>query len=146
MKSHPSIHDHDVDPVETQEWLESFQSAHLQDPKRALYLLQRIDQYAKECGLIGSSIPYSSYRNTIPLEQQGAYPGKISPSRNAWLPSAVGTHCLWLSGPTRLNSVSSGYYIFLPFVKTPLEQPSKLFSCEEMAAQAAWLPPLLLHE
>lgn len=78
MKSHPSIHDHDVDPVETQEWLESFQSAHLQDPKRALYLLQRIDQYAKECGLIGSSIPYSSYRNTIPLEQQGAYPGNIA--------------------------------------------------------------------
>ncbi|MGF7111478.1 pyruvate dehydrogenase complex dehydrogenase (E1) component [Pseudomonas laurylsulfatiphila] len=63
----------EFDPVETQEWLESFQSAQIQDPNRALYLLGRLDQFAKEAGLAGSSVPYSSYRNTISLEKQGAY-------------------------------------------------------------------------
>lgn len=45
----------------------------MQDPNRALYLLGRLDQFAKEAGLAGSSVPYSSYRNTISLEKQGAY-------------------------------------------------------------------------
>ncbi|MGK8436812.1 alpha-ketoglutarate dehydrogenase [Ectopseudomonas hydrolytica] len=71
---HPDL---DADPVETLEWLESFQSVQMHDPKRALYLLGRMDQFAKEQGLINSSTPYSSYRNTIPLEHQGAYPGDL---------------------------------------------------------------------
>ncbi|MEO1902543.1 MAG: alpha-ketoglutarate dehydrogenase [Alcanivorax sp.] len=70
--------DVDLDPVETQEWLESFEAAQKQDPKRALYLLGRLDQFAREAGLLGSSVPYSSYRNTIPLDQQDAYPGDLA--------------------------------------------------------------------
>ncbi|MGP0174867.1 alpha-ketoglutarate dehydrogenase [Pseudomonas sp. NCHU5208] len=78
MKSHSLNPELDTDPVETQEWLESLQSAQLHDPERALYLLRRLEQYAKDSGLTGSSAPYSSYRNTIALERQGSYPGDLA--------------------------------------------------------------------
>ncbi|MES1939970.1 2-oxoacid dehydrogenase subunit E1 [Salinisphaera sp. T5B8] len=67
----------DLDPVETQEWLDAFEAVRTREPERALYLLDRLSQCARECGLLGSSVPYSSYRNSIDLAQQPAYPGDI---------------------------------------------------------------------
>lgn len=67
----------DIDPVESAEWLESFHAVQIQDPNRALYLLNLIDRYAKESGLISCKQPYSSYRNSISLEQQERFPGDI---------------------------------------------------------------------
>jgi len=71
--------DGDHNPTETREWLDSFDSVlRSADPARALYLLGRLEAHAKELGLIQVAAPYSAYRNTIPLERQGAYPGELA--------------------------------------------------------------------
>jgi pyruvate dehydrogenase E1 component len=68
----------DSDPTETREWLDALRSA-LQcgGPQRALYLLQQLDAQAQELGLFPHAQPFSAYRNSIPLEQQGSYPGDL---------------------------------------------------------------------
>jgi pyruvate dehydrogenase E1 component len=69
----------DPDPIETREWLESFEDVmRLGQPERALFLLRQLEERAKELGIVGSAAPYSAYRNTIPLERQGPYPGDLA--------------------------------------------------------------------
>jgi pyruvate dehydrogenase E1 component len=69
----------DSDIVETREWLESFDAViRAQDPTRALFLLRRLEEHAKELGLLAPPSPYSAYRNTLPLERQGQYPGDLA--------------------------------------------------------------------
>jgi pyruvate dehydrogenase E1 component len=69
----------DSDIVETREWIESFDALiHAQDSTRALFLLRRLEEHAKELGLLAAAAPYSAYRNTIPLERQGPYPGDLA--------------------------------------------------------------------
>jgi pyruvate dehydrogenase E1 component len=68
----------DNDPGETREWIESFDAvAHVQNPARALFLLRRLEKHAQERGLLAATAPYSAYRNTIPVERQGSYPGDL---------------------------------------------------------------------
>jgi pyruvate dehydrogenase E1 component len=68
----------DPDPEETRDWIESFDAViRTQDAARALYLLRRLEEHAKELGLLAAAAPYSAYRNTIPLERQGPYPGEL---------------------------------------------------------------------
>src|ERR1700722_18568612 len=68
----------DSDISETQEWLESFDALiRAQDSTRALYVLRRLEEHAKELGLLAPAAPYSSYRNTVPLAPQGRYPGDL---------------------------------------------------------------------
>ena len=68
----------DSDIGETQEWLESFDALiRAQDSTRALYVLRRLEEHAKELGLLAPAAPYSSYRNTVPLARQGRYPGDL---------------------------------------------------------------------
>ena len=69
----------DSDLVETREWIESFDALiHAQDSARALFLLRRLEEHARELGLLAAAAPYSAYRNTIPLERQGPYPGDLA--------------------------------------------------------------------
>jgi pyruvate dehydrogenase E1 component len=69
----------DSDIAETHEWLESFDAlVRAQDPTRALFLLRRLEEHAKELGLLTASTPYSAYRNTLPLARQGQYPGDLA--------------------------------------------------------------------
>jgi pyruvate dehydrogenase E1 component len=69
----------DSDVVETREWLESFDALiHAQDATRALFLLRRLEEHAKELGLLAPAAPYSAYRNTLPLARQGQYPGDLA--------------------------------------------------------------------
>ena len=69
----------DTDIVETREWLESFDALlHAQNPTRALFLLRRLEEHAKEFGLLAPAAPYSAYRNTLPLARQGQYPGDLA--------------------------------------------------------------------
>jgi pyruvate dehydrogenase E1 component len=42
---------------------------------RGLFLLKQLEERAQQLGIIAHVLPYSAYRNTIPLEQQGRYPG-----------------------------------------------------------------------
>ena len=67
----------DTDPQETREWLEAFERVLQNDRERGLYLLRRLEDYGKERGLVPVAPPFSAYRNTIALEQQGTYPGDL---------------------------------------------------------------------
>ena len=68
----------DSDPGETAEWCEALASTLVHcGPARARYLLQRLQAHALELGLERDAQAFSAYRNTLPVEQQGAYPGDL---------------------------------------------------------------------
>jgi pyruvate dehydrogenase E1 component len=69
----------DIDPQETREWLDSLEAVVGDSgPERGLFLLQQLEEQARNLGIIGNVQPYSAYRNTIPIEKQGAYPGDLA--------------------------------------------------------------------
>jgi len=70
----------DADPVETREWLESLDDvARVADPDRARFLLRQLEDHAHDVGLVaGAAAGSTSYRNTIPVERQGDYPGDLA--------------------------------------------------------------------
>ena len=71
-------HPVDADPTETREWVESLESVlRAAGPERALFLLNELEDQLRQKGLRASVQPYSAYRNTIPVEMQGAYPGDL---------------------------------------------------------------------
>jgi pyruvate dehydrogenase E1 component len=75
--AHPAARD--TDPQETREWTEALAAVvAAEGPARGLYLLDRLDEQAREIGLVPHVLPYSAYRNTIPLEHQGPYPGDLA--------------------------------------------------------------------
>ena len=66
----------DVDPAETQDWIESLDYA-LQNygPDRVRFLFKKIEEWAQRADVV---IPFSAntpYVNTIPVDQQHPYPG-----------------------------------------------------------------------
>ena len=61
----------DSDPAETAEWLESIESVFRHaGADRAEFILSALERKAKEIGVFSDVLPYSPYRNTIPLERQ----------------------------------------------------------------------------
>ena len=66
----------DIDPIETQEWLESLDSVlEREGPERAHFLLERLIDKTRRSG---AYLPFSAttaYLNTIPLSQQRPIPG-----------------------------------------------------------------------
>jgi len=72
----PSI---DTDPQETREWLDALDSVlATAGPARAEFLVQALQEQASAQGVAAHAQPFSAYRNTIPLERQGAYPGQLA--------------------------------------------------------------------
>ena len=73
--SAPAIAD-DIDPQETQDWLDSIDSVlRTHGPERAHFLLERLVDHARRSG---AYLPYSqntAYLNTIPTGQEPVYPG-----------------------------------------------------------------------
>jgi pyruvate dehydrogenase E1 component len=69
----------DADPGETQEWLDAL-AAVVRDAgrERGRYLLKQLEEQAQQLGILAHVPPYSAYQNTIPLEQQGPYPGDLA--------------------------------------------------------------------
>jgi pyruvate dehydrogenase E1 component len=68
----------DEDPGETVDWLASLSSLlRNTGAERVRYILSALDQRAKELGILPETLPYSPYRNSIPLEAQPPYPGDI---------------------------------------------------------------------
>ena len=67
----------DIDPIETQDWLRSIESVIREEgTERAQYIIEQIVKQARQGGvplLFGSST--SNYINTIPVEEEPAYPG-----------------------------------------------------------------------
>ncbi len=69
----------DSDPMETNDWVESLEAlSSVQGPKRAHFVLSRLQDRARRLGISTQALPYSSYRNTIPVSQQPAYPGDLA--------------------------------------------------------------------
>jgi pyruvate dehydrogenase E1 component len=67
---------HDLDPTETQEWVDSLNAVvRIAGPERAGFLLSRL---AGEALRVGAEVPYTgttAYRNTIPPEREAKSPG-----------------------------------------------------------------------
>ena len=69
----------DRDPVETREWLDALAAVLREDgPERARYLLRQLAESLHTQGGADLAQPFSAYRNTIPLERQGAFPGDVA--------------------------------------------------------------------
>jgi pyruvate dehydrogenase E1 component len=66
----------DLDPIETQEWLESLDGVlEVEGPERAHFLLEQVIEGARKKG---APVPFSAntaYLNTIPVEKQDPHPG-----------------------------------------------------------------------
>lgn len=73
---------HDVDPLETQEWLEALTAVLEQEgPERAHYLLEQLIDKARRSG---AHLPYkatTAYLNTIPPGQEPHMPGNLEMER-----------------------------------------------------------------
>jgi pyruvate dehydrogenase E1 component len=71
----------DIDPPETQEWLDALASVvKYEGPDRARYILDKLMQAAQQSGVpveAGGAIT-TPYCNTIPLAKQPAYPGDLA--------------------------------------------------------------------
>lgn len=68
----------DVDTEETKDWVEALEAVtDVAGPERAQYLLAQVQEKARFLGVTTSGLPYSSYRNSIPLSAQPAYPGDL---------------------------------------------------------------------
>src|SRR5690606_19518033 len=67
------------DDTELQEWLESMESVlRAEGPERAKQLFRAVRDYLTDAHVIVEDATLNTpYRNTIPLEQQPAYPGNI---------------------------------------------------------------------
>jgi pyruvate dehydrogenase E1 component len=69
----------DTDPDETREWLEALEAVvNVAGHDRAIALLRLLEEQAQQRGIVANVPPYSAYRNTIPAEQEGAYPGDLA--------------------------------------------------------------------
>ena len=69
----------DDDAAETRKWLDSLDAVvREQGPARARFLLERLGEQSRLLGIDAPSMTYSSYRNSIPLDQQGDYPGDLA--------------------------------------------------------------------
>ena len=66
----------DIDPTETQEWIESLEAVLREEGgERAHFLIEQLVALARQSG---ADIPFSAhtaYINTIPVEQQLQFPG-----------------------------------------------------------------------
>src|SRR5271169_39006 len=69
----------DSDPAETTDWLDSLESMFRHSgPERAEFILSALEHKARELGVYSDVLPFSPYRNTIPLEKQSRFPGDIA--------------------------------------------------------------------
>jgi pyruvate dehydrogenase E1 component len=70
--------EHSIDEIEISEWIESLDAV-VQNHGRssAKFILEAIENRAKELRVLYDPLPYSPYRNTIATEDQQPYPGDL---------------------------------------------------------------------
>ena len=72
----------DIDPIETQEWLESIESVmRARGPERAHFLLEKLVDFTRRSGAYLPFKPNTAYLNTISKAQEPDYPGDRSLER-----------------------------------------------------------------
>ena len=68
----------DSDPNETAEWLDALELVfRVAGGERAEFILSALYRKARDLGVVANVLPFGPYRNTIPLEKQGPFPGDI---------------------------------------------------------------------
>ena len=68
----------DLDPTETQEWLDAFDSiCRAQGDDRANYSLTQLQEHAAETGIQLPQSVTTPFRNTIPANREKAMPGDL---------------------------------------------------------------------
>ena len=68
----------DDDPAETRDWLDSLTAVIANSGvERAQHILRSLDRAAQNRGIALLEQPYSAYRNSIGVDQQGAFPGDL---------------------------------------------------------------------
>lgn len=68
----------DPDPFETSDWIEALDAVtDTQGPERAQFILSKVSDHARRLGVTTAGLPYSAYRNTIPLNRQPVFPGDL---------------------------------------------------------------------
>ncbi|MDQ3887502.1 MAG: pyruvate dehydrogenase (acetyl-transferring), homodimeric type, partial [Actinomycetota bacterium] len=102
----------DIDPDETDEWLQSFDGAVEQGgQQRARYLMLRLLQRARELGVGVPSLTSTDYVNTIPTENEPWFPGDEETERRyrAWIRwnAAIMVHRAQRPGVTVGGHISS---------------------------------------
>jgi pyruvate dehydrogenase E1 component len=96
----------DLDPVETQEWLESIDSVlKLHGPERAHFILERLIDYTRRSGAYLPFKPNTAYVNTIPTGREPEYPG------NRALERRIEAYIRWnaMAMVVQANRLSSEY-------------------------------------
>jgi len=70
--------DPDPDPIETAEWIDALEAMTAAAGRdRAQFVLAQVQERARRLGVTTAGLPFSAYRNTIPLARQPAYPGDL---------------------------------------------------------------------
>jgi pyruvate dehydrogenase E1 component len=60
---------HDIDPTETQEWIDALAAViEVEGENRGQFLLRKLEEAARSRGVFTSSQPFSAYRNTVPAD------------------------------------------------------------------------------
>jgi pyruvate dehydrogenase E1 component len=96
----------DLDPVETQEWLESIDSVlKTHGPERAHFLLERLIDFTRRSGAYLPFKPNTAYVNSIPVTREPEYPG------NRTLERRIEAYIRWnaLAMVVAANRISSEY-------------------------------------
>ena len=90
----------DLDPVETQEWLESIDSVlKLHGPERAHFLLEKLVDYTRRSGGYLPFKPNTAYVNTISRARSRSIRA-IARSSGVTRRTSAGTPWRWSSRPT----------------------------------------------
>ncbi len=75
----PATEPRDTDPAETREWLDALDGVvRMAGRERAGFLLSALERRARELSIYSEALPFSPYRNTIPLERQPKFPGDLA--------------------------------------------------------------------
>ncbi len=96
----------DLDPVETQEWLESIDSVlKTHGPQRAHFLLERLIDYTRRSGAYLPFKANTAYVNSIPTGREPQYPG------NRALEQRIEAYIRWnaMAMVVQANRISSEY-------------------------------------
>src|ERR1700675_4574647 len=96
----------DLDPVETQEWLESIDSVlKTHGAERARFILERLIDYTARSGTYLPFKPNTAYVNSIPTGREPEYPGNRALERR--IEAYIRWHALAMG--LQANRISSEY-------------------------------------
>jgi pyruvate dehydrogenase E1 component len=76
------ILNHDVDPIETRDWLQAIESVIREEGvERAQYIIDKVMSQARQGGVNIAAGANTDYINTIPVSDEPAYPGNLELER-----------------------------------------------------------------